>query len=137
MLQENILTSSEDQRVLGDTKIDSTVAIILFLLKDFFIWWYIKITLWHLKVLGRLITVVDDNLSLSILMKNFFLPWRRDRIFIGYIFGIGIKIIYLPIAIIILTLITLFYTTVIILWLALPISTVLFLFYSIWGILWQ
>jgi hypothetical protein len=131
MAQKNILTSSGEQRVLDETEVDSIFTILIFSVRDFLSWWYLKMSLWHLKMLGRIIVIVDDNLSISLLIKNFFLPWRRDYSFIGYIFGILIKLIYLPISMFPLLLLTCLYICIIIGWLALPIATTFFIFNSI------
>jgi len=91
-------------------------------------------SMWHLKMLGRISVLLDDNLSISLLLKNFFLPWHRDFSFIGYVFGILIKILYLPIAISIFLLFCTLYIALILLWFLLPPVTLLFIFKSLLGI---
>jgi hypothetical protein len=131
MEQKNILTSSGGQKVLDETKVDSILVIFTYSLKEFFYWWYVRMLYWHLRMLGRISTVVDDNLSISLLIKKFFLPWHRDFSFIGWTFGILIKIIYLPVAIISYILLISIYIVVIILWLLLPPATLIFIIRSI------
>lgn len=87
--------------------------------------------IWHLRRLGRLSVVIDDFLSITVLIKNFFLPWHRDYSLIGYFFGILVKLLYLPIAIAIYILAILIYIALIIAWIALPIATMVFILISI------
>lgn len=90
--------------------------------------------LWHLRMLSRIATLVDDNMSLSIVLRNFFLPWHRDFTFIGYVFGILIKIVYLPIALITYILLCSIYFIVILIWLLLPPATLFLIIRSILSI---
>jgi len=87
--------------------------------------------IWHLRKLARISVVVNDNLSLSLLVQNFFLPWHRDYSMMGYVFGLLIKILYIPIALIIYLTSILVYTIIILIWLLLPIGTLTFIFTSI------
>lgn len=134
MTQQNILTSSQGQQLLDESRVDSTLTILKYTVREFLNWWYVKMTVWHLRMLVRISTILDDNLSISLLLKNFFLPWHRDFSFIGYVFGILIKIVFLPIAILIYLLFTLLYFLLICIWLLLPIATVLYIFKSLLGI---
>ena len=131
MTQKNILTSSGGQQVLNEEKVDNISLILSYSIKDFLSWWYISMPIWHLKMLGRISTLLDDNLTISLLIKKFLVPWHRDYSFIGYVFGILIKLIYLPIAIITYLLICSLYLLIIPTWLALPPITLLFIFSSI------
>lgn len=131
MTQKNILTSSGGQQVLNEEKVDSISLILSYSVKDFLSWWYIRMPIWHLKMLGRISTLLDDNLTISLLISKFFIPWHRDYSFIGYVFGILIKLIYLPIAIFAYLLICSLYLLIILVWLALPPITLLFIFNSI------
>jgi hypothetical protein len=103
----------------------------LYSIQDFLRWWYIKMPIWHLRKLNRLSTVVDDNLSLSILLRTFFIPWHRDYSVMGILFGIVMRILYLPIATAIYLVIITFYIFVILLWLFLPIATLTFIISSL------
>ncbi len=87
--------------------------------------------IWHLRKLARISVVVNDNLSLSLLVQNFFLPWHRDYSMMGYVFGLLIKILYIPIALVIYLTSILIYTIIILVWLLLPIGTLTFIFTSI------
>ena len=134
MAQQNILTNSTDQQLLNESGVDNNIEIIGYSFKQFIRWWYAKMSMWHLKMLGRISILLDDNLSISLLLKNFFLPWHRDFSFIGYVFGILIKILYLPIAISIFLLFCTLYIALILLWFLLPPVTLLFIFKSLLGI---
>jgi hypothetical protein len=134
MEQKNILTSNGGQKVLNESQVDSILVIFTYTAKEFLYWWYVSMTLWHLRMLSRIALLLDDNLSISLLLKNFILPWHRDFSFIGYIFGILIKIIYLPIAILAFVLMCAGYIFIILLWLILPPATVFFTLRSIFSI---
>ena len=131
MTQQNILTSSGGQQVLNEEKVDSIPAILLYSVKDFLTWWYIRMPIWHIRMLGRIIVVLDDNMTISLLLKKFFVPWHRDKSMIGYFFGIVIKVFYLPIAISGFLIVTLTYLALSLIWLILPPLTLLFIFRSI------
>jgi len=130
MKQRNILKNT-GQQVIETGYTDSYLRIFLFYIQDFLHWWFVKMPIRNLRRLGRLSVVADDNLSISLLFKNFFVPWHRDRTVIGYFFGIFIKILYLPIASIIYLVIMSIYTIFILIWLILPIITIVFIVTSI------
>jgi len=131
MTQQNILTSNGGQQVLNEEKVDRIPAILFYSIKDFLTWWYIRMPIWHLKMLWRIMVVLDDNMTISLLIKNFFVPWHRDRSLIGYFFGIVIKIFYLPISISGFLLVSLIYLALTLIWIVLPPLTLLFIFRSI------
>lgn len=128
---KNKVTDSSGQQLLTGTKVDSYSMIFLYSLQDFLRWWYIRMPIWHLRKLNRLSTVVDDQLSLSLLLKTFFVPWHRDFSLIGIFFGIIMRILYLPIAATIYLAIILGYLIFILIWLILPIATLTFIFTSL------
>lgn len=134
MTQQNILTNGGAQQLLDQSKVDNILNIVKHIFKEFLHWWYIKMSIWHLRMLGRISLILDDNLSISLLLKNFFLPWHRDFSLIGYVFGVSIKILFLPIAIFTYLLFTLIYILAILLWLVLPPVTLFFIFKSLMGI---
>ncbi len=134
MTQQNILTTSNGQQLLDESKVDNILTIIKHTFREFLNWWYVKMTVWHLRMLVRVSTILDDNLSISLLLKNFFLPWHRDFSLIGYVFGILIKVMYLPIAILIYLLFTILYFLLICIWLLLPIVTLGYILKSLLGI---
>jgi len=131
MIQKNTLTNNGGQQLLNEDSIDSTLSILRYYVREFLNWWYIKMIVWHLRMLERVSVLADDNLSLSLLLRHFFLPWHRDYSLIGYVFGILIKIIYLPFAIITYLVITTLYLSVILAWLVLPPATVFFILRSL------
>jgi len=134
MAQQNILTITGGQQLLNESRIDSNIAIIGYTLRQFIRWWYARMSIWHLKMLGRISIFLDDNLSITLLLRNFFLPWHRDFSFIGYVFGILIKVIYLPVAVGIYLFFCTMYTALILIWFLLPPVTLLFIFKSLLGI---
>ncbi|MBP5204382.1 hypothetical protein J6Z48_01945 [bacterium] len=110
--------------------VETSSRIILLSLLDFLKWWYQKMPIWHLRKLDRISTVMDDTLSISLLVRNFFVPWHRDYSLMGFGFGIVMKLLYLPIALALYLLATLFYFALIIIWLLLPIGAVAFILYT-------
>lgn len=130
MESKNLLLDNSGQQLLNETKVNSNFEILLTFLNDYLKWWYIQMPIWHLRTLKRIIVVMDDNLSLSLLVRNFFLPWHRDRNVLGYLVGITSKLVYIPIAILLIVAITLTYLMFIIFWLLLPPSTLIFLIRS-------
>lgn len=123
---KNRVTDSSGQQLLTGTKIDSYSMIFLYSFQDFLRWWYLRMPIWHLRELKRLSVVVDDQLSLSLLFKTFFIPWHRDMSFMGILFGIVMRLVYLPIALSIYLVFVLCYLAVILIWLLLPIATLTF-----------
>lgn len=134
MTQQNILTTSSGQQLLDESRVDNILTIFKHTATEFLNWWYVKMTVWHLRMLARVSTILDDNLSISLLLKNFFLPWHRDFSLIGYVFGILIKILFLPIGIFIYLLFTTLYFLLICIWLLLPLATLGYILKSLLGI---
>ena len=131
MKTENKLIDNSGQQLLNEIKVDSFATIFFFSIQDFLRWWYIKMAVWHLRRLLRLSIVLDDQFSISLLIKHFFIPWHRDYSLIGYIFGIVMKILYLPLAILIYLVCIISYILVFFIWLILPIGTLLFVIISL------
>lgn len=125
------VTDNTGQQLLAETKIDSYLMIAIYTVQDFLRWWYIKMPMWHLRKLKRLSVLINDQFSISILLKNFFLPWKRDASLIGYVFGILMKLLLLPISISVYIIFMLIYLTIILGWLVLPIGTLTFILISI------
>jgi hypothetical protein len=94
---------------------------------SFFSWWYIEMPIWYIGLIQRVALICDDTLSISLLFKTFFVPWRRDYSWIGYFFGVVLRILYLPFAILItiVLIITLFALAVF--WALLPLAATYFL----------
>ncbi len=128
---KNTVSDSSGQQLLTETKTDSYSAIFLYFIQDFLRWWYVRMPIWHLRKLARISVVVNDNLSLSLLVQNFFLPWHRDYSMMGYIFGLLIKVLYIPIALFIYLTSVIIYIIIILIWLLLPVGTLTFIFTSI------
>lgn len=85
----------------------------------------------HLRKFGRLSTVLDDNLSITLLIGTFFVPWHRDKSIMGYLFGILIRLLYLPIAISIYSITMIVSFVLIVIWLLLPLVAIIFTVISI------
>ena len=128
---KNTLADNSGQQLLNEIKIDSYSTIFVFTLQDFLRWWYIKMPIWHLRRFARLSIVIDDQFSISVLFRHFFLPWHRDFSVIGYVFGILMKILYLPIAIAVYMICMIFYFLLFVSWLILPIGSLVFVIISL------
>jgi len=128
---KNTVSDNSGQQLLTGTKVDSYTTILLYSFQDFLKWWYIKMPIWHLRLLNRLAIVVDDQLSLSLLAKTFFTPWHRDYTAMGFLFGIVMRLLYIPIATSIFLMIFFAYLAVIFIWLILPIATITFIITSL------
>ncbi len=67
-------------------------------IRSFFAWWYGDIPLAMFALLRRSIVIVNDMTSFGIIVKGFFRPWKNDYNIAGWLVGIVIKTVYLPIA---------------------------------------
>lgn len=130
-MEQTRIQNSPDQQVIGFAKVDTYPQIFLFFIQDFLNWWYVKMPLRHLRKFGRLSTVLDDNLSITLLVGTFFVPWHRDKSIIGYLFGILIRLLYLPIAISIYSITMIVSFVLILTWLLLPLVAIIFTVISI------
>ncbi len=130
-MRQRKLLDNTGQQVINTGKTDSYLQIFVFYIQDFLHWWYVKTSIQNFRRLGRLSVIADDYLSISLLFKNFFVPWHRDKTVIGYFFGIFIKLLYLPIACIIYLITMIIFTIFILIWLILPIITIVFIVTSI------
>jgi hypothetical protein len=133
MDSKNLITNSSGQQLLTESQIDPLPLIFMYSFQDFLKWWYVRMFIWHLKRLKRLTIVVDDYLSFSLLLNHFFMPWHRDYSAIGYLFGIVMKVLYLPIAFLVFLIAIVMYLLVIIFWMVLPIGTVVFIITSLFN----
>ncbi len=66
--------------------------------RTFFSWWYGDLPLSILALVKRVLVVLNDQTSFGVIFNGFFRPWRNDYNFVGWIIGIVIKLVYLPIA---------------------------------------
>lgn len=85
-------------------------------LLDFIVWWHYTMPANWFRILWRIVVALNDTLSITSLIINFFVPWRRDNSRIGKVMGILIRIIYLPIAAFILLFVVLIALSLILLW---------------------
>lgn len=109
------------------SRYNSLLTLSLFHFYDFFDWWYVRMPIQYILHLSRLMQMVNDQFSISLLIKTFFTPWHRDAKFIGYFMGIAMRIIYIPIATVIYLLTFITSLTLIILWILLPMITIIFI----------
>ena len=79
---------------------------------------------WYIGIIQRAATVLDDIFSISLLTKTFFIPFHRDRSWVGRGFGIAIRMIYIPLAAFITAIILLVLVSVAIIWAVLPIISI-------------
>jgi hypothetical protein len=124
MNEQTALKQANIQRKGGIT---ITSEMILNEIRSFFSWWYLEMPMWYVGLIQRIALICDDTLSISLLLKTFFVPWRRDYSWIGHFFGITLRILYLPIAILITISLLLTLFIVAILWALLPIAAAYFL----------
>jgi hypothetical protein len=132
MESKNLVIDNSGQQLLNETKVDSYFEIFVNFIKDFLNWWYVQMPIWHLRTLKRIIIILDDNLSFSLLLRNLFLPWHRDKSVLGYMVGILSKLFYLPLAFLIIICTTVTYILFIFFWLLLPLGTLVFTINSLW-----
>jgi hypothetical protein len=131
MKTKNKLVDSSGQQLLNEIKIDSYSSIFLFTFQDFLRWWYIKMPVWHLRRFARLSVVIDDQFSISLLLRHFFTPWHRDYSVIGFVFGILMKLLYLPIVIVTYLIAMLLNLIAFLFWLILPVGSLVFVIISV------
>lgn len=131
MNSENTVLDSSGQQLLNEIKTDSYAEIVVYSFQNFLRWWYVKMPIWHFKRIARISIVLDDNLSISLLIRHFFVPWHRDYSLIGFFFGFLIKLFYIPIAILVYLLIMLISLLIVIIWLFLPIATLVYMLISL------
>jgi hypothetical protein len=109
-------------------KYNSVLKLFMFHFFDFFDWWYIRMPIIYILQAQRLSVVLNDQLSILLLVSTFFTPWHRDKIFIGYFIGIIMRILYLPIAISLYIVGMTTYLFFILFWILLPLLTIVFIF---------
>lgn len=95
--------------------------------KAFFGWWYVEMPTWYMGFFQRLVVLCDDTFSISLLLKTFWVPWHRDSSLIGRLFGICIRLLYLPLAMFISALIIVLLLIIAILWALMPLTSLFFL----------
>ncbi len=93
--------------------------------KDFIGWWYIKQPIIFIKQYIRLIDIIDDRFSTSFLIRYFFVPWHRDKHFVGYMIGIIARLIFIPIGLLLIAITTTGYLTLLIFWVSIPIISLI------------
>ena len=66
-------------------------------IRSFFAWWYGDVPIAMFSILRRTLTVINDITSFGVILKGFFRPWKNDYNIAGWLVGIVIKMIYIPI----------------------------------------
>ncbi len=128
------INSTSNNPVFTDTDLASTpnfLNYLSFLIKDLLFWWYVQMPIYYLKKLNRVSIVVSDQLSIPILIRYFFIPWKRHHAAVGYFIGITTKLLYLPIAILIYLIAISIYSTLILGWLFIPLVAIFFTLISL------
>lgn len=99
-MNENLPKTMQNVSIIYEQNLSNAVGparFLTFTIKDFLVWWYGYTIPRLLAILKRALLLADDRLSLSLLLKNFFVPWHRDRSPVGYAVGIIVRLLYLPI----------------------------------------
>ena len=137
MKEELVQINTKDSNpIFSDEDFSSTPNIfsyISFSSKDLLYWWYIQMPIFYLKRLGRISTIVSDQLSIGVLIKYFFLPWKRHRAVVGYFIGITTKLFYLPFAISIYLVTMIVCFAFLVFWILIPIMAVFFTLISLFA----
>ncbi len=120
-------TALEQANMPRKGNVTITSELIIDEIQSFFSWWYIEMPMWYVGLIQRIALICDDTLSISLLLKNFFVPWHRDYNTIGYFFGITLRLLYLPIAITITLTLLLTLLFIAVLWALLPLAATYFL----------
>jgi hypothetical protein len=135
MKQGNLQLNKKDEIPIltdrGFVPSTNILSYLSFTIRDLLYWWYIQMPILHLKKLTRISVVVSDQLSIPILFKHFFLPWKRHKSAVGYFIGILLKILYLPIAISIYMFVIIVYISFMLFWLLVPILASFFTIISL------
>lgn len=111
-------------------EMNGVLEALLYEVQDLFHWWFVQMPITQFFTARRISLVVEDLLSISLLIKTFFVPWHRDYQPIGYLIGIVMRILYLPIAIVTWLILSILAFAIIPIWLLTPIFTLIFIFLS-------
>lgn len=109
----------------------SKIGLFVFTIKDFLFWWYLQMPVWYLVSLKRVILVLSDKLSLTLLLQTFSIPWHRDYRALGIVMGYVMRFFVIPMDLLIILLVILVYLFFILVWAALPIISIFFIITSI------
>lgn len=122
------------QTALKDPGIPSrltfTSSVLLSEVKAFFAWWYVEMPTWYVGLIQRVALVCDDTFSVSLLIRTFFVPWRRDYSWVGRFMGILIRIIYIPITLLLTLTVLAVLLAIAIAWAVIPAVSIYFLIMS-------
>jgi hypothetical protein len=91
---------------------------------SFIKWWYVDALFGHFRFAQRSVVLLFDRLSIVILLKTFFVPWHREKSYFGAIFGIIMRLLWIPMALLVILLVIILEIIFILFWLVLPVITV-------------
>lgn len=135
MEKENLqINTKASNPIFSDQDFSNTpnfLSYISFSIKDLLYWWYVQMPIYYLKKLGRVSVVFSDQLSILILIKYFFVPWKRHKAAVGYFIGILTKLIYLPFAIALYLFAISLYCALILTWILIPLVAIIFTLISL------
>lgn len=100
-MDKNLPTTMDNSSILYErdlVKMSNAAGFFAFSFQDFLHWWYKEQIPYVIRVLKRILVLVDDRLSISLLLKTFFVPWHRDNTAVGYGVGIIVRLFFIPIA---------------------------------------
>ncbi len=130
-LQINTQTSNP---VFSEDDLSNTpnlLSYISFSLKDLLFWWYVQMPIFYIKKFERVSLVISDQLSIPVLIRYFFIPWKRHKAAVGYFIGILTKLLYLPIAISIYLFVMILCLLLFLVWLTIPLAAIFFTLISL------
>ncbi len=109
----------------GTTPSPNTAKLLLNYITDLLQWWFVQMPIHIIRSLGRINLVLNDRLSILLLLRTFFIPWKRDYQLVGRIMGVVMRLLYIPVALFIVIMVNLVYLAFLVIWLILPIITLL------------
>ena len=80
------------------TTIFDYIGLHLSFVQDFVLWWYVDIPSYLLGIFKRVNIVLLDSTSLPIIVKGYLKPWRNDYNIAGWVVGMFLKTVYIPVA---------------------------------------
>lgn len=120
-----ILTNKYSSQIFDELESTSVYKLIFNEVKALVYWWYVTMPVWYVLSLRRILTIIDDQYSISLLLSHFFTPWHRDFTFVGYFIGVIMKLLFLPIGFFVIVTTLGLYLLFLVFWFAIPIITIL------------
>lgn len=120
-----ILTNKYSSQIFDELESTSVYKLIFNEVKALVYWWYVTMPVWYVLSLRRILTIIDDQYSISLLLSHFFTPWHRDFTFVGYFIGVIMKLLFLPVGFFVIVTTLGLYLLFLVFWFAIPIITIL------------